>query len=91
MALKLVREAKAIKLRTPYKDQFERALLSIPLNLAEGSAKQSVKDRLRFYEIALGSFKEVKTLIDILNLQPLMPIADKLGALLFCLCRALRH
>ncbi|MBI3534569.1 MAG: four helix bundle protein [Deltaproteobacteria bacterium] len=38
-------------------------MLSIPLNLAEGSAKPTSPDRRKFYFIALGSLREVQTLL----------------------------
>ena len=37
----------------PLKDQFKRAASSIVLNLAEGSAKPTAKDRKKFYYISL--------------------------------------
>ena len=49
------------------KNQFERALLSISLNLAEGSGRLSAKDKRKFYSIALGSLKEVQCLLKIMN------------------------
>ena len=58
-------------------------MLSITLNLAEGSAKTSNADRKRFYEIALGSLREAQALIDILGLDHLTKDADVLGAHLF--------
>ena len=39
-------------------DQIRRAVVSIPSNLAEGSGRISVKEQLRFYEIAYGSLME---------------------------------
>ncbi len=39
-------------------DQLHRASWSIPANLAEGYGKSSIADRLRYYEIALGSARE---------------------------------
>ena len=77
-------------MKQPYKDQYEKAVLSIALNLAEGSAKESKQDRLRFYEYALGSFKEARTVIQILELESLYSVAENLGAALYCLCCSLR-
>ena len=90
LALNLVREAQKVKVRAPYRDQFERSSLSVVLNLAEGSGKTSNRDRLKYYEIALGSLRETQALIDILNLANLEPIADQVGANLFNLCKNLK-
>lgn len=38
-----------------------RAVASIPANLAEGSARKSTKDFMRFIAMALGSLAELKT------------------------------
>ncbi len=80
------------KLKAPHyvQDQLRRAALSVCLNLAEGSAKTSVKDRRRFYEIALASHREVQTLLDILQAEELIRKADALGGGLYNLNRALR-
>lgn len=40
-------------------DQLRRAVISVPSNIAEGSAKESPKDQIRFIEIAYGSLMEV--------------------------------
>ena len=40
------------------RDQWLRAAQSIPLNIAEGNGKQSLKDKNRFIEIARGSALE---------------------------------
>ncbi len=39
--------------------QIRRASVSISSNLAEGSAKQSLKDQARFTEISFGSLMEI--------------------------------
>jgi len=43
--------------------QINRAVVSIPANIAEGSGKSSAKDFQRFLEIALSSAFELETLI----------------------------
>ena len=40
-------------------DQVRRAAVSITANLAEGSGRQSPKEKIRFIEIAFGSMTEV--------------------------------
>ena len=40
--------------------QMRRAAYSVPSNIAEGFAKNGVKDKLRFYNIAQGSLQELK-------------------------------
>jgi four helix bundle protein len=91
LALELNRKATKVKLKAHYRDQFERAVLSVALNLAEGSAKESAKDRARFYQIAFGSLREVQAMIEILKITELNEISRQLGGSLFNLCRALRH
>ena len=43
--------------------QMQRAAVSIPANIAEGSAKSSNKDFIRFLEFSLGSIFELETQI----------------------------
>ncbi len=44
-----------------FKDQITRAGLSIPSNIAEGLEKMSLKDQIRFLDIAKGSVAEFAT------------------------------
>jgi four helix bundle protein len=48
------------------RDQWLRAAQSIPLNIAEGNGKQSLKDKSRFFEIARGSALECAAIHDML-------------------------
>ena len=47
------------------RDQLQRAALSIVLNIAEGSAKQSDKDFGRYLQISIASVNEVVACLDI--------------------------
>ena len=49
------------------RDQWLRAAQSIPLNIAEGNGKQSLKDKNRFFEIARGSALECASIHDVLR------------------------
>ena len=86
LALGFYRESRTLSLKGPLKDQFDRAALSVVLNLAEGSSRPTSKDRKRFYTIALGSLREVQALLDIVRNEKLEAQADVLGAHLYRLC-----
>jgi four helix bundle protein len=47
--------------------QIRRAAFSIPANIAEGFAKKSNKDKMRFYNIAQGSLSELKYYLILIN------------------------
>lgn len=46
-------------------DQFKRAAMSIPLNIAEGAGKKSRSDCKRFFVIARGSAMECGAILDV--------------------------
>ena len=51
-------------------NQLRRASISVPSNIAEGSARSSRTESKRFYEIARGSLVEIDTQLEIaINLQ----------------------
>lgn len=66
-ARKLVLEVYKLALKLPSNEKFglysqiTRCVISIPANIAEGSAKESTKDFIRFLEISLGSSYELET------------------------------
>ncbi len=47
------------------KSQLRRAAISIPSNIAEGCARQSKKEKNRYYEIARSSLVEIDTQLEI--------------------------
>lgn len=90
LSLELCRGLKGARLPHGLRDQLIRAASSVCLNLSEGSAKPTRKDRLRFYSIALGSLREVQTLIEMESevLGQHSDTADRLAAHLYKLTRS---
>ena len=52
-------------------DQLRRSALSIPLNIAEGAGKMSVRDQQRYFSIARGSAFEAYTILDACQIMKL--------------------
>ena len=65
LARQLVKDVYLLQNRFPKEeryalgDQVRRAAVSITANLAEGSGRQSLKEKIRFIEVAFGSMTEV--------------------------------
>jgi four helix bundle protein len=58
------------------RDQFERASLSIVLNLAEGCGRVSRRQRRYHFGVARGSATECAALTDVLRLRRLTPASE---------------
>ena len=54
------------------KNQLKRAALSVVLNIAEGSGKDSDRDFNRYIQNSLGSINEVAACIDIIKDEKLL-------------------
>jgi four helix bundle protein len=81
-------------------DQTARSAVSVPANIAEGYARGSLKDYLRFLDIAHGSLAELEYYVHFMVTNKLLdpPAHEKLsqlsweaGNLLFALIRSLRQ
>lgn len=70
----------SITAKTAAKDQLDRASTSIPLNIAEGNGKFSMKDRARFLEMARGSALECAACLDVLVARKLTTVEQIAGA-----------
>ena len=88
-AVKLYKNCKNIKLKAFIRDQLLRASSSVALNLSEGNARKTTKDRLRMFNIAYSSLQEVKSICELEDLSALYKEADQLGAMIYVLCRNL--
>mgnify|MGYP002335872056 CR=1 FL=1 len=59
-------------------NQLQRAAVSIPSNIAEGHARNSTKDYLRFISISQGSLAEAETQLELAHRLGYIPQAELL-------------
>ena len=80
--------------------QLNRAAVSVPSNLAEGSSRRSTKEYLRFVRISLGSVAELETQVELakrlkfiteLQQNILTNLLDEVGRMLNGLDKALEE
>ena len=80
----LVKEIYALSLSFPSSEQFaltcqlNRAVISIPSNIAEGSQRKTVNDFKQFLAIACGSLAEVDTQLELAAQLHYMDYSDSL-------------
>lgn len=89
-AVEFYEKVEGLEVKGHLRDQLLRAAASIPLNLSEGNAKPSPKEKKRFYQTAYASIQECKTIFKLLKLEDdeVVDFADKLGAYTFKLLRS---
>lgn len=87
LATELYQDCEKLKLKNPIRDQLHRAALSIALNLTEGSGRRTSKEKKHFFSVALGSTREVQTIVQIIGHQGLIQNYDRLGAMVYGLVR----
>jgi four helix bundle protein len=90
LAIKFHEKVEDAKVTGHLRDQLVRAAASIALNLSEGNAKPSEKEKKRFYQIAYASVQECKTAFKLLKFQDaeILDLADKLGAYTYNLLKS---
>lgn len=64
------------ELTPSFKDQFQRASLSIPLNIAEGNGRWHSAEKRQFFWIARGSVFECVPLLELLKRKKLVEKED---------------
>ena len=58
-----------LKLRGTLRNQLERASSSIALNLSEGRGRKTLADQKHFFQIAYGSARECKAILELADLK----------------------
>jgi len=87
-SLAFYRSASTVPLPAHLRDQLKRAASSVVLNLAEGAGRGTNADQRRFFQIAMGSLRESRAILDIANITLHDELADKLGAHLYRLIQS---
>lgn len=90
LSLQFYRSCEQLRLPRHLKDQLLRAASSISLNLAEGSAKPTKKDQMKFFFISFGSLRECQAILSLSGQTSptLLDQVDHLGASLWRLTRS---
>ena len=88
-ATQLYKECKNLKLENYIRLQLLREMSSVALNLSEGNYRQSTKDRLRFFNYAFTSLKEVQQIFELEDIHYLRKEADQLAAMIYVMNRNL--
>ena len=90
LSLQFYQACLKLKLPRHLRDQLLRASSSISLNLAEGSAKPTERDQMKFYFISFGSLRECQAILSLHgHCSPkLVDLADHIGACLYRLTKS---
>ncbi len=92
LTINFYKECQKLHVNNILRNQLTRASSSIALNLAEGRGRKTLNDQKHFFQIALGSARECKAILDLtLNTpQGLIIQADKICAHIYKLIKNAR-
>ena len=90
LAIEFFEKTEQLELTGNMRDQLHRAASSISLNLSEGNAKRTVKEKKRYYHTAYASLQECKTILKLIKNDDneIEQLADHLGACLYKLLKS---
>lgn len=80
-----------LKLAYHLRDQMVRAASLIALNLAEGCAKPTSKDKRKFFAIAYGSAKECQAVLDLSPHRKNAELVDQIDKISACVFKLMRY
>jgi four helix bundle protein len=85
LAIEFSKTCSKLDFKGHLKEQLQRAASSIALNLSEGNARGSAKEKRNFFHMSYGSLRECQTIFKLMDLndQAIEQKADVLGACLY--------
>lgn len=85
LAIKFYEDTQKLTIPGHLRDQLNRSSSSIAINLAEGNAKYSFKDKKRIYQIAMGSLRESQVTLRLAGLpdSEVKHLSDHLAACIY--------
>ena len=82
LAVNFYQTASKLKLTRHLQDQLSRAASSVALNLAEGNARRTKADKVKFFNIAFASLRESQAILILANNRnnQIAELSDNLAA-----------
>src|ERR1035441_560215 len=83
LAVRFYHVSEELKCPRHFREQLSRASSFIAMNLSEGNGRPTLRDRRRFFYIAMSSLRECQTILELLKLpvdSEARQIADQIGA-----------
>lgn len=92
LAVEFYKATQTLEVPKHLKDQLSKAASSVPMNLAEGNAKFSYKDKSRIYQIAYGSLRECQVIVRLAEIKDdqIESLSNRLGAAIYKLLQGVQ-